>query len=88
MVTVASCGPRMWSAFVIGGNREGDSGPGVGADVKFMQAGEVAATSGVTSGVVSVTAACVELQAVITAASRKMIINTLYLDILFLYRLL
>jgi hypothetical protein len=78
----------MWSAFVIGGNSEGDSGPGVGAEVKFMQAREVAATSGVTSGVVSVTAVGVELQAVITAASRKVIVNTLYLGILLLYRLL
>ena len=36
-MTAASAGPRLWSALVIGGKRDGVSGPGVGATEKALQ---------------------------------------------------
>ena len=41
MVMMASSGPRVWSAFVMGGKMDGVSGPGVGSVSRVVQAGWV-----------------------------------------------
>ena len=53
IVMMAFSGPRLWSASVTGGKREGASGPGVGAAEKELQGAEAGLALLVTVGLTS-----------------------------------
>jgi hypothetical protein len=90
IVTGAFAGPRTWSASVIGGKRDGVSGPGVGAAAKFIQDWDVGTIGNlVTVGMDSVVAGGVALHEAIDRRSTRVTDkNSCLRMMLLLYRFL